>query len=362
MAGKKLTSDQKRAKRKEAERKRTLQRQHERNRVANQADGLMETIGRAIEGYVDIEELEHDLSALGSTKANSQSPSAGRFESGAWLELRRATCRMVELVQLGSLEERSQKALEGRIYTIEGGDVEFPWYQPHFMPLEAVRMSRWTPVDAFARFVASYEGAPKEGCYFAGFPIGPLALHFAIASSTTRADSPQVYLVTAASWRPLQLERWREMIYPMLVHALLARQVLGRDSTTMAVERLIEKETDADAEFDELILGSELRESIRLLGESLVQESDELARASREQGEARDVERYFSGLLGERSERAAEVEALQRQVADLKAELRRQQASSITVPANDGRANCSPAMGVALRSRMTELVFGNAHG
>jgi hypothetical protein len=362
MAGKKLTSDQKRAKRKEAERKRTLQRQHERNRVANQADGLMETIGRAIAGYVGIEQLEDDLSALGSVKVTSPSPSADRFASGAWLELRRVTCRMVELVQLESLEERNQKALEGRIYTIEGGDVEFPWYQPHFMPLEAVRMSRWTPVNAFVRFVAGYEGAPKEGCYFAGFPIGPLAVHFAIASSATQADLPQVYLVTATGWRPLQLERWLEMIYPMLVHALMARELLGRDSTTLAVERLIEKETDADAEFDELILGSELRESIRLLGESLVQETDELARASREQGEARDAERFFSGLLGERSERAAEVEALQRQVADLQAELRRQHASSITAPANEGRANCSPASGVALRSRMTDLVFGQAHG
>ena len=44
MAGKKLTSDQKRALRKREEEKRNRQRQHERNRRLNSMDDLMVTV------------------------------------------------------------------------------------------------------------------------------------------------------------------------------------------------------------------------------------------------------------------------------------------------------------------------------
>lgn len=362
MAGKKITNDQKRAKKKEAERKRSLQRQHERNRIANQADGLMVSISHAIEGHISIEDLERELVALGTSKSSVLPSTDGRFESGAWIELRQATCRMVELAQFDPLEERGQQALEGRIYTIEGGDDQVPWYQPHFMPLEAVRLSGWELTEAFSKFVAGFEGAPREGCYFLGFPIGPLAVHFAFASTAGLLGKPQVYLVTAKGWHSLQLERWTEVIFPMVLHALMAREVaVGNRSSSLAVERLAS--SDGDAEFEEVTLTRESREIIRLLGEALVEEVDDLARASLAQAEARSAERFFNGLLGERSDRAEEIDDLRKQVAQLRAELQEAQRSGISPPDAARRPLESAELDVAsLSARMSALIFGGAEG
>lgn len=363
MAGRKLTSDQKRAKKKQAERKRSLQRQHERNRVANRLDGFMRSITLAIEGFISVEELEQDVMALASTSAPAGDGRGARFNSHPWAALRRDTCHLVELMQFDPLGEEKWRALEGRLYTF-GNEEDSPddddWYSTHSMPLAAVRLSCWDPVEVFVNFAQELHDAPTEGCYFFGWPIGQIALHFAIASTKDPHDRPQVYLVTASAWHPLGLEEWIDAIYPMMESSSLARDLAGKvDNTTTAVMMLAGLLKSAGTQAESLQLDRNARSLICMLGQGLVLEADDLAYTSRELAEVEDMSAIFERTP--LSEVQDEVRTVQDDVSRPREQLTTEtkQVKSLPALSSDqipGRDD--PAR--PLRARMTELIFGMA--
>ena len=329
MAGKKLTSDQKRAQRKREEEKRNRQRQHERNRRWNSMDELIQTARLAAMGEIAPEEVEASVLKNCQAKTVAASLKETSFKSSGWDQLRETTSRMVAMTR-GDMElMESETPLIGRVYMIEP---EGHWYSACFFPIEATVASAWELPEVFKNTAKEMDPQPQEGAYFFGLPLLSSAVHIAIASSTDPAIPYETYVVSEKGWHAIDKTAWRQELMPLLMQGMVTKKIIGdEDDITYATEALMlrqpseEDPAEADSMGEETMDGEETldRESraiVRSLGSPLVDEMEAFIQATGTLKEAGRLAGYRNGVAAGQKEAAAESMRLKAQLEQLQQE------------------------------------------
>lgn len=311
----KLTKDQKREKKKREERKLRLRREHEDNRHFKKVDDLMMAITQALQGTGTQEELDAAVLRLGGGKSVSTSDRESRFQSPEWVRLRKFTTSMVSLLQANPSAHYAGFGLDGRIFLNGDGDTQFS--SGHF-PLNAILASNWQPDEVVANTAKELEAGPTQGAYFFGIAVRDLAVHFAVASTISTDELPEVFFVSPKGWHRLDLDIWREELWPSLARVLLAKDLIrGPDENQYAMDRLM-----LDTRARQVAQGSDpkgptpafddiARTIIRSLGTGLLMESESILSAA-EDARARQNEDALAYQWNEGFEsRQSEVDALQ---------------------------------------------------
>ncbi|RAR49525.1 UNVERIFIED_CONTAM: hypothetical protein C7454_1252 [Acidovorax defluvii] len=311
----KLTKDQKREKKKREERKLRLRREHEDNRHFKKVDDLMMAITQALQGIGTQEELDAAVLRLGGGKSVSTSDRESRFQSPEWVRLRKYTTSMVSLLQANPSAHYAGFGLDGRIFLNGDGDTQFR--SAHF-PLNAIMASNWQPDEVVANTSEELEPEPTQGTYFFGIDVRDLAVHFAIASTTSPDDLPEVFFVSPKGWHRLDLGIWRDELWPSLARVIIAKDLIrGPDENQYAIDRIM-----LDAHARQAAKGgspdgstpafdAKARTIIRSLGSGLLLESEFMLSAA-EDARARQNEDALAYQWNEGFEsRQSEVDALQ---------------------------------------------------
>jgi hypothetical protein len=362
LAGKKLTSDQKRALRKREEEKRNRQRQHERNRRLNSMDDLIVTVRLAAMGESGPAEVEASVLKVCQAKSITASLKETRFKSRAWDLLRDTTSRMVSMTRGHIQLMEREMALLGRLYMI---DQEEQWYDACFFPIETAVASGWDLAEVFSSTAQEMDPAPREGAYFFGLPLLSSAIHIAIAGSTDPSVPEEVYLVTENGWHAINNAVWRRELMPIFIRGMAARTILSElDDISYAAEVLLQRQPHADDEAADSrqgvpVLDRESRAVVRCLGSNLVDEMDAFIQASEGMKAAGQFAAYRDGLAAGLREAAAEGTQLKAQLEQLRREvsdLRERTPSAACPPANDSAATMHVGgQDVSLAHRMAPL-------
>ncbi len=362
MAKNKLTSDQKREKAKREKAKANRRREHEVNRSLKDVESMIRALALAMEGELDLDELEESIRNVGKAQTVHASLERSSFQSFAWSELRRTTTAMVALLHEDPLAARTTLALQGRLYTTDTGTSD--WYYPFFVPLDVARYSGWGLPKIFQATAQDLTPKPQQGAYFFGVALGELALHFALATALDEAVPPEIFLVSDDGWRMLDYGRWEGGIWPMLADAMNAKSIVGEpDDANLAIRTLMRDQPGFDtAPQGERFLNDDSRSLIRSLGSALCMEADELIQAAAEREEEGAHEGYMEGIAKGALESREEVLELQKQLGRIREEveiLRRNGASSAPAPAVAARVGITqePANEKSLAERMNRLLY-----
>lgn len=322
MAGKKLTSDQKRALRKREEEKRNRQRQHERNRRMNSMGELMESVRLAAMGEIAPDEVEALVLKICQAKTVAASAKETSFKSRGWDQLRETTSRMVAMAR-GDMELMEREtALLGRVYMIEP---EGEWYTACFFPVEATVASAWELSEVFKNTAKEMEPEPQEGAYFFGLPLISSAVHIAIAGSTDPGIPYEIYVVTDKGWHAIDKTAWRQELMPLLMRGMVSKKIMGDiDDITYATEVLMLRQPSEEAPTEADSMGEPMdRESrgiVRSLGSQLVDEMDAFIQASDNLKKAGRLAGYMDGVAAGQQEAAVEGVRLKAQLEQLRQE------------------------------------------
>lgn len=359
MAGKKLTSDQKRAQRKRKEEKLARQRQHERNRFANSIEELVRTIVLAEQGVIDTEEIEATILRFGHAKSVSASLKESRFQSKAWDHVRTATTRLVSMTREVEFWD-SDTALSGRVYSISTDNDS---YETQYFPVEAAVASCWSFSEVYANTVGERAQQLHEGAYFFGLPLGLCAVHIALACSASSDAPDEIFIVTPKGWCAIDESIWTDALQPVLARSSLTSHRVMNESNgaAYAVELLLERQQKNEPVDGTSFLDKKSRAVLRAICASLVEEAEEFACASAAFRELGAITGYRDGIAKGEQATADECKKMHARLEQLRQEneaLKKAQPSPKTSCGVCPLPQQAPVFEKALALRMAPLFNG----
>jgi hypothetical protein len=269
-----LTKDQRRAQKKQKERKVSVQREQSQNREQKTFAKAIAQIIEAAHGMGDADQLSSAILKLFRGQSDKELPAP--FDSQIWGILKENMQSLAYHSAVHSYETESpdEAIITGRIFLVD--EVSHKYVTEHF-PFAAVMASQ-LPFDKVVP-VLSREIMDKltPGAYVFGVTMGELAVNLALVTSTANPEETSYYLIEEDDWYKLDALQC-ERLLGRLIHDFSMNnddegaQHYGDAALIQAITGV--EHDDNDAEFS--ALSSEHRSIIMAGGSGLIRQVDML--------------------------------------------------------------------------------------